>query len=728
MGGLSLTTPIEALRGVGPARGEALRRLGIRSVAHLIDHVPFRYEREEAEGEIAKLEIGAIGAARGEVAAARAVRGRPGGGRGRGPRGRFEAVLTDGSGRLDLVWFNRMDLERRIVPGTRLRVRGKVRRFGPGGGGLQMSQPEYEVLADDANPAARGARLRPVYPASEDAPSSLIESLAVQAIEAGAHGLIADHLPADARERLNLPALAEAYRMAHAPASEEETRVARERLAFDEFLLLQLGLQMRRAELRAGEAAVLECDERIDGRVRARLPFTLTAGQDSAVREIVADLGRSSPANRLIQGDVGSGKTAVAVYAMLVAVANGKQAALLAPTTLLAEQHFAVVREMLSGSRVGVELLTGSLGSAERERVLSAVRREGTLAGGSDGATGADIVIGTHALLSEDVRFDDLALVVIDEQHRFGVHQRARLSRHGAVAEGGGGVHTLVMTATPIPRTLAMSAFGDLDVSVVAGLPAGRSAVATRWVEPGSTGEAWDAVRAAVGRGERAFIVEPTIDGDGVGEHGGEEGSGSLRGVEAMARELAAGALDGVRLGVLHGRLSSEERSAVMEKLRSGGLDAVVATTVIEVGVDVPEATVMVVDHAERFGMAQLHQLRGRVGRGQRSGVCYLIGEPVTPEASERLRALVEVSDGFELAERDLSLRGPGEVVGARQSGLVGFRVARLPGDEGLLERARLEAEAWVGRSPGLGGAEDAVARSRVLKRYGSKLSLVDVA
>jgi ATP-dependent DNA helicase RecG len=665
-----------------------------------------------------------VGTVRGEVVSARALRGR---------RKRFEAVVEDGTGRVECVWFNMPFLERRLTPGVRVRVQGKVGK-GSSGSRLRLSQPRWEYLgAGDAEgdgggvgagggatgsgePGRREGRLRPVYPASEEVSSVEIEK-AVGAVLGEALGLIEDHLPEDLREANGLPGLADAYRLVHAGGTEREAALGRRRLAYDELLLLQLGLRMRRAELAwTRRAPALAWSERVDARIRGRLPFELTAGQSRAAMEVARDLGAEVPANRLIQGDVGSGKTAVAVYAMLLAVAGGKQAALLAPTELLAEQHFGVVREMLRGSRVGVTLLTGGVEAARRKERLAGI-----------GRGEFDIVIGTHALLSGDVRFRDLGVVVIDEQHRFGVHQRAALKSGDEAA--GRVPHVLVMTATPIPRTLAMTAFGDLDVSVIEGRPGGRGPVETRWVEPGGADAVWADVRSAVGRGERAFVVQPVIGGSGEEDEGSE--GGGLRSVESAVAGLREGALRGLRVEALHGRMGREEREGVMKRFRGGGadgIDVLVSTTVIEVGVDVPSATVMVVDHAERFGLAQLHQLRGRVGRGEGGGRCWLIGEAVTEEAASRLRALVETGDGFALAEADLRLRGPGEVVGPRQSGLVGFRVARLPGDEGLLEAACRDAAAWVDRSPGLRGRGDALARSRVLKRYGERLELVDVA
>jgi ATP-dependent DNA helicase RecG len=719
--GLSLTTPVEKLPGVGPKRGLALRALGVRALAHLIDHLPFRHEREESESPIGDLVPGQLGAARGEVTACRVVRsGRP----------RFEAVLVDHTGRLDLVFFNQAYLAQRIVPGLRLLVQGKAQRFGPGGSGVRMTNPAWELLPERHEPAARGEKLRPVYPASEEISSKVIGSI-IESVLDEALPLLEDHFDATELSELDMPTLPEAYRMMHRPADDSEPIAARRRLAYDELYFEQLAVARRRAELRASfTAPALPVDDAIDRRIRARFPFVFTEGQEAAIADLRADLAKTEPANRLIQGDVGSGKTAVALYAMLTAVAGGKQAAMLAPTEVLAEQHFAVISELLAGSRTKVELLTGSLAPADRARAAERVA-----------AGEADIVIGTHALLSGDVAFDALAVAVIDEQHRFGVHQRAALK--GKAAADGTVPHVIVMTATPIPRTLAMTVYGDLDVSVLAGRPGQRGAVETEWVEPAGAGRAWELVRAAASRGERSYIVLPAIDDGGSnplfaaqGEkppHGGfgegDAGGGQrLRSVAWAMEELGSGPLSGLRLGAMHGRLARAERDAVMARFREGDIDVLVATTIVEVGVDVPEATVMVIDHAERFGIAQLHQIRGRVGRGDAPGRCVLIGDPVTPGAAERLRAVAETTDGFVLAEADLSQRGPGEMVGSRQSGLVAFRVASLPKDMELLSLARRRAGERIARSPALDEAGEALLRRRLDKRVGPGDGSVDVA
>jgi ATP-dependent DNA helicase RecG len=497
---------------------------------------------------------------------------------------------------------------------------------------------------------------------------------------------------------------------------------------YDEFLLMQLALAMRRSQRERGSAApVLRCTKAIDQRIRKRFPFTLTPDQDTVIAEITSDLARATPANRLIQGDVGSGKTAVAVYALLLAVASGHQGALMAPTEILAEQHHASIAQLLTGAAVSPTLLTGRLTPKARASVL---------AGLADGSV--PLVVGTHALLTERVAFKSLAVAIIDEQHRFGVHQRAALRTRGVGAPSEGGLvhvpHTLVMTATPIPRTLAMTVMGDLDVSSIAHLPPGRKPVATRLVDASRVGEVWDFVRKRVERGEQVFVVAPTIDGstddapltDAPGDAAAVTTASAPTGVLQIAESLREGPLKGLSIGVVHGRLAPEDRERVMNAFRAAEISVLVATTVIEVGVDVPNATIMVILQADRFGLAQLHQLRGRVGRGERPSACVAVPSAGV-DTTARLAAFVTTPDGFELAERDLEIRGFGSMIGAEQSGLPPFKIADLSRDRALLELARRDAGAWIERSPALGAPEEALVRRRLMKLHGPWLGLADV-
>ena len=695
---LELTTPLAMVAGVRRDHADALARIGVRAVAHLLDHLPHRHERELAESSIASITPGELCTVRGEITATRLMG--PRFARRGGPKPRFEAVLADDDSRLDLVWFNQAFLRDRIRPGMRLRVQGKATERGPG---LQMANPVWEMLEDDDEPTAREARLRPIYPATEGATPRQIAHIAEMVVPAALR-LIEDHLPEDFRRERALPTLADAYRMMHAPESEAEIEEARRRLVYDELLLLQLGMRLRRERARAAApAAALERTDDIDARVCARIPFALTAAQARVVEEITADLAKPEPAHRLVQGDVGSGKTVVALYAMLLAAAHGHQAAMMAPTELLAEQHYRSIEQMLSGSRVRLARLTGAMDATERTDV------ERALAAGE-----IDLVVGTHALIAGGITFASLAVAVIDEQHRFGVGQRGKLgsgeeSPDVRLSADGITPHTLVMTATPIPRTLATALFGELEVSVIDELPPGRTPVQTAVVPPSRRTAVYDRLRTRLEAGEQAFIVVPAID----------TGDGELIDLRSLEKELGEGPLHGLRLGVMHGRLKSDTRAAVMERFRAGEIAALLATTVIEVGVDVPDATIMVIEHAERFGLAQLHQLRGRVGRGDKPGYCVLIGEPTTDEARARLDAMAATTDGFELAERDLAIRGPGEVLGLRQAGASPLRLADLERDHDLLAMARRDASTWAAASPDLDRPEDRLIARRLRVRLG---------
>lgn len=697
---LDLRAPIDAVPGVGPRRAAAFHALHITTVADLVRHLPMRHEFEAAESRIADTPVGVVASVRGEVSATRVSL--------RGKR-RFEAVLMDHTGRLDVVWFNGLYLRERVQPGVVIRVQGKTGRFK---GGLQMVNPRVEFLDASRDPAPGEERLRPVYPASEEVNSREIERAVARALPQ-ALAQIDDHLPDEFRRQRELPPLRDAYRMMHAPANESEALAARRRLAYDELLLLQLGVQLKRShQRRTLRAPALRWSPEIDRHIRERIPFTLTPSQEQVVREVAHDLQQNTPANRLIQGDVGAGKTVVALYAMLMAAASKRQAAIMAPTEILAEQHHASIARMLAGSSVRVAMLTGGASTAER---ADALRRAA--------AGEVDILVGTHALLTGEVRFRSLAVAVIDEQHRFGVHQRAALREKSD--EPGTTPHVLVMTATPIPRTLSLTIFGDLDVSTIKGLPPGRIPVTTRLVGPDKREEVYAYVRERIERGEQAYIVVPAIEADSDAPEGPGRAPADLR---STMKRLEEGPLAGKRLAALHGRLKRETRENVMERFRLGKIDALVATTVIEVGVDIPNASVMIVEHAERFGLAQLHQLRGRVGRGARRSLCVLIGEPATEDAEARLQALAKTTDGFVLAEKDLELRGPGELFGARQSGLAPFRVAAFPRDMDLLLMARRDAGAWIERSPALDRDDERLLRARLLRAHGQALGLGDVA
>ncbi len=629
---------VSTLAGVGPTLAKRLRGFGIHTVWDLLQHAPRRYESAVEQVAIAKL-----GTVEGEVAIdARVVSARLRTLRGR--RTLVTAVVSDGSGgQVSATFFNQPWLADRLRPGTPLRLRGKLGRYG------------FDVKSYDIGEARRTADHAPVYPASEQIPSTRLRELVRAALAAHGRG-IPDQLPAE----LELPLRRDALAVLHFPDRPADAEQARRRLALDELVALQLAV----ARLRTTDAVAASLSEpgELVGRYRSVLPFALTAHQERAITEIDLDLAQRTPMQRLLQGDVGSGKTVVALYALLRAVEAGHQGALMAPTETLAEQHFLTVEPICAQLGVRCVLLTGSSGN---RRVRDELR---------SGA--AQIAVGTHALIQRDVEFADLAVAVVDEQHRFGVEQRHALAESRSP-------HVLHMTATPIPRTLALTIYGDLSVSEIAKPPANRKPVITRRVGAERSGEAYRRLRVHLDAGRQAYVVCPLIE---------QSETRLARAAEAEAERLRRIELQAYRVGLLHGRLKPAERREVMRRFAAHELDVLVATTVIEVGVDVPNATIMIVQEADRFGLAQLHQLRGRVGRGAEQSYCLLVSRPaaeLTESADRRLQALVETTDGFELAEVDLELRREGQLLGARQSGLGDLRFTRLRADRDLLERAR---------------------------------------
>jgi ATP-dependent DNA helicase RecG len=692
---------VSVLTGVGTTAAKELGALGIETVLDLVCDYPRRYIDGTRLASIAELREGDRASVLAEVARVSQppVRRQ---GRGRRAPARVELVVADESGRLSVVFFNQTWRARQLPVGTLALLFGTVGSFR---GALQMVSPVVDVLrsADDRDQVdePRTGRIFPVYPLSERAnlTSARISRFVHEALDRA--GALADPLAADRRQSLGMVDRTVAFNDIHRPTAMAAVEPARRRLAFDELLRLQLALVLRQHRLQADSRGIRHVIARADGaptvadRFVEQLPFALTNAQQRAIETIGRDLARPLPMHRLLQGDVGSGKTVVAVWAMLVAVEEGRQGALMAPTEVLAEQHAAQVRALLrnlevvddrtlAGTRpLRVALLTSRTTGAERTSIVDGL---------ADGSV--DLVIGTHALLTEDVAFRSLGVAVIDEQHRFGVEQRAQLRDKGAPGPAGGDPDLLVMTATPIPRTAAMVVFGDLDMTVVDELPPGRQPIETEWVRPGEDPQpAWDRVRSEVSAGHRAFVVCPLV-----------EGSERIqaRSVTSEAERLMANELNGLRVGILHGQIKSAQRDETMDSFRSGELDVLVATTVIEVGVDVPDATVMVIEDADRFGIAQLHQLRGRVGRGSAPSWCYLLSDSDTPEAETRLSALERTTDGFELADVDLELRGEGTILGARQKGRSDLKLARLTTDRDLVTQARGVAEELAAEDPTL--------------------------
>jgi ATP-dependent DNA helicase RecG len=676
---------VSVLRGVGPARASALASMDIHTVLDVLLTYPRRYVDRTRQASIGDLVVGdeATVLATVRSCASRQTRGR---------RRMVTASVVDPSGSLVLTFFNQPWRERQLTPGTEVMLFGKVESFR---GRPQMTNPVVDLVGD------RTGRVVPVYPQSEKAGVASWEVARLVAETLRRSGEFADPVPSDILGRWGLVGRTAAFGGIHTPEAIDDVGPARTRLVFDELLRLQLRLVQRKRQLERDTPGIAhQADGSLVNGLLDTLPFPLTDAQERVVTEITDDLARPRPMHRLLQGDVGSGKTLVAVAAMLVAVEGGHQAAMMAPTEVLAEQHAAGIGELLSTVRVPAGAADGLFAGVEEGRALRvalltsrtpAAQRRKVLAGLADGSV--EVVIGTHALLTEGVEFADLGLVVIDEQHRFGVEQRAALRRRGS---GGAAPDVLVMTATPIPRTAAMTVYGDLDVSVLDTKPPGRTPIVTRWVRTADEeDDLWAAVRAEVAAGRQAYVVCPLIDES--------DKLDAASATETFERLTAPdGPLTGLSVGLLHGRMPAAERDATMATFRSGGLDVLVATTVIEVGVDVPNATAMVILDAGRFGIAQLHQLRGRVGRGAAASQCWLVGDPDTPEGVARLEALVASEDGFALAEVDLDLRGEGTLMGDRQKGRNDLRLASLRRDREWVERARAVAVELVGDDPTL--------------------------
>jgi ATP-dependent DNA helicase RecG len=685
---IRLDTPVKFLKGIGERRAEQLDRLGIRTARDLLWHLPHRYIDASTVTPLVRAEVGQEVACIGRVVAKGVLPTR------RGLR-IFHAVLRDDSGVLECVWPGQAFLDRTIAVGQTLLVSGPVRFYH----GRQMAPREFVVLADadgEAEPLA-GGKVLPVYPATEGLSHKVIRGL----IERHLDDLIAlsdDVLPAAVRRSLDLPALPDALRAVHRPATAAEAELGRRRLAFDELLDLQLMLIRARTvakRSRSGVAFTVRRD--LTTRLRESLPWELTDDQHRALREITGDMTAPERMHRLLMGDVGTGKTVVALFAMLLAVENDFQAALMAPTELLAEQHAATLERLLEPLSLRPELLLGRQSVGEKQAV------RGRLAAGQ-----ARLVVGTHALMQESVSFQRLGLAVIDEQHRFGVEQRAALIGKGAAPD------VLLLTATPIPRSLALTLYGDLDVSTLRHRPPGRGTVRTAVRTAGQRERVMEFVRTECGKGRQAYVVLPVIE---------ESERADLRAATTMAQSLAARWPE-LRVGLVHGRLKAEERDDVMRRFRSGEMHVLVATTVIEVGIDVPNASIMLIEHPERFGLAQLHQLRGRVGRGPEESFCVLMSEG---DAADRLHAFAASDNGFRIAELDLKERGMGDLIGARQSGGFEVRHARLPADEDLLDRARQLALHLIAADPALQRAENQRLRERAVARYPRAVELFRV-
>jgi len=698
---LRLDDPIHALRGVSRPYAQKLERLGMRTVGDLLYHFPHRYNDYSAVRSISQL---AVGEEQTVIATVWTVAATTLGG-----RKATEAVVSDNTGTLRLVWWGQTHVARQLRPRMQAAFSGRVTVFR---GQVQMENPEWEPIDQES---VNTRRLVPVYPSTEGLSQRFLRRLVRQALDSCADQ-VPEVLPAELRQRLQLLPIAEALRQVHFPDSRHQMEEARRRLAFEELLTVQLLVVRRRLEWQRGaEAPVLSLPEEVLEGFVSSLPFQLTGAQRRAIADVLSDLARPVPMIRLLEGDVGSGKTVVAAAALLASAWSGWQGAIMAPTEILAEQHFRTLCRLFGAQGDGpsqdgpwfelagpgyavacpvylerplrIGLLIGALRPGEKAQVQTALAR-GEI----------DIVVGTHALIQEHVQFARLGLAVIDEQHRFGVVQRA------ALREKGRSPHVLVMTATPIPRTLALTLYGDLDVTVLDEMPPGRPPVKTYRLRPNQRQQAYEFIRRQVRQGRQAYIVCPLIE---------ESEAVAARAAEAEYERLSREVFPDLRLGLMHGRMPPRERDETMRRFRDGELDILVTTTVVEVGVDVPNATVILIEAADRFGLAQLHQLRGRVRRSQHQSFCLLLSENRSEEAQERLRILETVHDGFRLAEEDLRLRGPGEYFGVRQSGMPDLKVASIT-DTPLIELARKEATRILESDPDLSRPEHRHLRQRL--------------
>jgi ATP-dependent DNA helicase RecG len=696
----ALSQPVQFVRGVGPHRAEQFRKLGLRTIEDVLYHLPFRYEDRRVIRTVHDLRVGEEGSVVGEIThlSERYV--------GRTQRRILEGALKDDTGILGLTWYHQVTyFKSRYHVGQRCRVYGKV-EAGPTGL-KRVVHPEIEADSD-----AEGQGILPVYN-KPTAMSVGVMRRIVQGVVGDWGPRVPSVLPEAVAQQQRITEVGEALGQVHRPARDADVgclnRFAspgHRSIVFDELFYLQLGLALKRRSIALETGRSLPCHGQLTKRLVAELPFVLTAAQRRVVDEIYSDLRAPHPMHRLVQGDVGSGKTVVALFAALVAIENGFQASFMAPTELLAEQHFHTISRLAGAVGVRAALLIGDLTRTER-RKLAAELESGAI----------QIAVGTHALIQEGVRFNALGLGVIDEQHRFGVTQRAALRRLGG-NDRGPPPDMLLLSATPIPRTLAMTLYGDLDVSMLDELPPGRQPIRTLVFREAERPQAYRLVRRDLDAGRQGYVVYPLVDPSDKAE---------LRDATTMATELARTVFAGYRVGLIHGRMKSDEKDRVMRRFKAGDLQLLVSTTVIEVGIDVPNATIMLVEHAERFGLAQLHQLRGRVGRGSDASTCVLVGPAFAGDiAYRRLKAMERTSDGFRIAEIDLEIRGPGDFIGTRQSGLPDFRVANLIRDGRILEEARRAAQAWLEHDPSLNGPESVSMRAVLRHRWAGRLELAE--
>jgi ATP-dependent DNA helicase RecG len=689
----TLETEVQYVKGVGTKLAQVLSKLNLYTLGDLLFHLPRRYEDRRQFRKIAHARPGDAVTVSGKLVTVDNVKVRN--------LTLTKAYLDDGSGVLELVWYNQPYLKDALnkLRNSQIVAYGVVKESPYG---LQMETPEWEDLPDGADPDSLLSvnRIVPIYPLTEGIRQKRMRQILWNAVQY-AH-LAPEILPRSVRERLGLMPIQQAIAQIHFPDSEQAIDPARQRLVFEEFFLMQLGVGMQRQRTRQERGIAMRIDaDRLNEMLHRIVPFELTNAQKRVIREIWGDMAQPHPMNRLLQGDVGSGKTIVAAAAILAAIDNQYQAAMMAPTEILAEQHYINLHRLFQPLGISVELLVGRLSNKQRQQARERI------------ATGRGMVaVGTHALIQEGVSFARLGLAIVDEQHRFGVLQRAALRDKGVMP------HVLVMTATPIPRTLTLTLYGELDVSIIDELPPGRKPVRTHWKMPEERLKVYEGVRKLIQEGRQAYVICPLID---------ESDKLQVRAAEAMAEHLQKDVFPDLRVGLLHGRMKPAEKEAIMDAFRAGELDILVSTTVIEVGVDVPNAAAIVIEDADRFGLAQLHQLRGRVGRSEHQSYCVLIANPKSDDGQRRMEIMTRTNNGFLIAEEDLRIRGPGEIYGTRQSGMPSFRVADLVKDMRLLEVARQEAFHLLEHDPDLSRPEHAALREAV-ERFRHRFAIATVS
>jgi len=682
--------PVQFLKGVGPARARTFAYLGVHTVRDLLEYFPREWVFAPQAAKISQIRPGESVTIVGLVESVdyQTFRHPP----------IFEAILADDTGICRIVWFHGGYLKNQLKPGQVITASGKVSLYNHQ---LQMTNPKFLVLEQGCTEPDKyfsGG----VYPACERLSSGQIKRI-IRPVLDNLPDLVDELYDEEFRKRTELISRKDAFGWIHLPPDEEKLAKAKRTLKYEELFLMQLGLALRRYKSKHfSAAAAMKSSDEIDSRIRKRFPFLLTEDQSNCIAEIAADMQKREPMNRLLQGDVGSGKTVVALYAALLAVANKTQVAIMAPTEILAYQHFVSIERYLKNSKVKRVLITGGLTGGKRKELLARINR-GQI----------DIVVGTVALLEKDVKFAKLGFVVIDEQHKFGVHQRLQLRKQAAP-------HCLVMTATPIPRTLAMTAFGDLDLSVIRHCPPGRGAVITRWVDSHNRDKAYEFIRERLKAKKQAYFVYPRITN--------VEENSDIKAATDEWKNLSKEVFPEFTVELLHGRMPSEKKQRIMNDFRKGRIDVLVATIVVEVGVDVPKATIMVIEGADRFGLAQLHQLRGRIGRGEDKSYCFLFAETENETAKNRLEVMTRSNDGFEIAECDLRLRGPGEFFSTRQHGLPDLKIANIIDDYELLIMARKNALELAEKDPLMSDPKHKNIRNALLCKFGDTLGLVDVA